>query len=230
MAIMAKNDNIKAVVADSAYSNLDNMIEAMYRNFLFFKYPFVQLTRFYSKIFFGLDPKNVSPENAIKDICRKCSMDYVIFRPPLIYGPDVKANFLRLIRLAEKGWPLPLASINTFRSILYVENLAHAILTSIQHPEAANQTYLVSDSEISVPDLINRISHHLGKKVFLFPCPVSFLKLAGKLTGKREVVERLTGSLLIDHSKLVNELHWQPSVDTDEALNSTINWYKETQL
>src|SRR3989344_8875564 len=68
VAIMAKNDNIKAVVADSAYSNLNNMIEAMYRNFLFFKYPFVQLTRVYSKIFFGLDPKNVSPENAIKDI------------------------------------------------------------------------------------------------------------------------------------------------------------------
>jgi len=68
VAIMIKNDNIKAVVADSAYSNLDNMIEAMYRNFLFFKYPFVQLTRFYSKIFFGLDPKNVSPENAIKDV------------------------------------------------------------------------------------------------------------------------------------------------------------------
>lgn len=179
-----------------------------------------------------VDPYAISKleaEEVIKNICKDCSMDYVVLRPPLIYGPGVKANFLRLIRLAEKGWPLPLASIKNLRSMLYVENLCHVILTCIEHTKAANQIYLVSDTDISVPDLINKISHCLGKKATLFPCPVALLKLAGRLTGKHEVIARLTDSLLIDNSKLVNELHWQPPVDIDEALKKTVNWYFESR-
>lgn len=177
-----------------------------------------------------IDPYAISKleaEQSIIKTCNESDMDYVILRPPLIYGPQVKANFLRLIQLVEKGWPLPLASIKNPRSLLYVGNLCDAIVIAMEHAEAANRIYLIADTDTTVPDLIRNIARHLGKRALLFPCPVLLLKLAGKLTGRSAVINRLTEPLLVDSSKLKNELHWQLPFDFDQGISRTIEWYKE---
>ena len=175
------------------------------------------------------DPYAISKleaEHAISEICRKNPMEYVILRPPLLYGPFVKANFLSLIDTIATGIPLPLASIHNLRSFLYVGNLCHAIMACIRRPEASNQVYLISDIDISLPDLINKIALLLGTKSVLFSFPVSLLKMAGQLTGGRKIIDRLTESLLLDNSKLARELQWVPPVTFEEGLEKTIDWYR----
>ena len=176
------------------------------------------------------DPYAVSKldaEHLLQKICQTADMDYVILRPPLIYGPGVKANFLRLIEVVTKGIPLPFASIHNLRSLLYVENLGHAIMTCSRRPEASNQVYLLSDIDISLPDLIHKIALFLGTKAILFPCHRSLLKLAGALAGRPEIMTRLTESLLVDNTKLIRELDWHPPVSFDEGLKKTIDWYRK---
>ena len=165
-------------------------------------------------------------ECIISDICQSSGMDYVIFRPPLVYGPYVKANFLRLIDAIAKGMPLPLATIKNLRSLLYVENFCDVILECIKQPRAANNIYLISDIDILLTDLIEGIAHLLGRKALLFPCPKYFLKLAGQLTGRKATVDRLTESLLVDNTKVMRELQWFPPVNFEEGLKSTIDWYQ----
>ncbi|MGH8120968.1 MAG: NAD-dependent epimerase/dehydratase family protein [Gammaproteobacteria bacterium] len=166
-------------------------------------------------------------EHQLRKICQSSKMDYVILRPPLIYGPGVKANFLRLIDTVAKGIPLPFASIHNLRSLLYVENLGDAILACSRRPEASNQVYLLSDIDISLTHLIHKIALFLGTKTLLFPCHGSLLKLAGVLTGKQEIMTRLMESLVIDNSKLARELGWKPPVSFDEGLGRTIDWYRK---
>jgi nucleoside-diphosphate-sugar epimerase len=165
-------------------------------------------------------------EQVIKNMCSKTRMQYIILRPPLIYGPHVKANFLRLVDLTAKGIPSPLASINNRRSLLYVDNLAVALLTAIEKPEVTNNTYLVSDTDVSLPQLIKEIAKHLGKKTTLYPFPVSLLRVAGILTGRKDAIERLTESLLVDSNKIRNDLQWEPKVTFEEGIKNTIEWYK----
>lgn len=165
-------------------------------------------------------------ERVISDICQSSGMDFVILRPPLVYGPYVKANFLRLIDAIENGMPLPLATINNLRSLLYVENFCDVIMECIKQPGAANNIYLISDIDILLTDLIEEIAHLLGRKPLLFPCPKYILKLAGQFTGRKAMVDRLTESLLIDNSKVMKELQWFPPVSFKEGLKSTIDWYQ----
>jgi len=164
-------------------------------------------------------------ENEIDDVCRTSTMDYVIFRPPLIYGPYVKANFLSLIDVIYKGIPLPLGSIDTFRSLLYVRNLCDAIISCFSCQTAANQKYLISDINISLQELIKKIAFQFDRRAPLFPFPEKLLILGGQLTGRVNTVNRLVESLLIDNSKFVNELHWEPPFSFDEGLKETVNWY-----
>jgi len=124
-------------------------------------------------------------EDAIRKICREAKMEFVILRPALVYGPGVKANFLTLLDAVNKKYPLP-ASVKNKRSLLYVGNLAHAISLCVSCPETANQTYLISDTEVSVPELVRKIASLLGKKALLFPFPVKLLKTIASLTGKRQ--------------------------------------------
>ena len=165
-------------------------------------------------------------ELAIKDVCDKSQMRYVILRPSLIYGPHVKANFLRLVDLVSKGIPLPFGSIKNRRSLLYVDNLGYAVLTSLEKPEAANNIYLVSDTDVSLPQLIREIAKHFDKKAEIFQFPVVLLRLAGKITGKGAVIDRLTESLVIDNSKIRHELQWEPKVTFEGGIKNTIEWYK----
>ena len=175
------------------------------------------------------DPYAISKwkaEQALSEIIDQTKMDLVVLRLPLVYGPGVKGNFLRLLEVIECGIPLPLASINSRRSLIYLENLVDAIITCITHPKAAGNTYLVSDGEdVSTPELIRRISFALGRSTKLFPFPPVMLKMAGIITGKSAVMDRLIGSLTVDCSKIRRELDWQAPFSMEQGLKETAKWY-----
>ncbi len=166
-------------------------------------------------------------EHILHKIAAETGLEIVILRPPLVYGPGVKANFLSLLKIVDRGIPLPLASINNHRSLIYLGNLVDAIVTCINYPKASGQTYLVSDEEdISTPELIRRAAAALGRHARLFPFPPSLMRFAGKLFGKSDAIERLVGSLTIDSSKIRQELGWKPPYPLDQGLKETVKWYK----
>ena len=153
-------------------------------------------------------------------------METVVLRPPLLYGPGVKGNFLRLMRAIERGLPLPLKSINNRRSLLYVGNLVDAIVRCLDHPGVAGQTYLVADDEgISTPGLIYEIAAAMHKPARLVPVPPRILQLAGALSGKSAAVSRLLNSLQIDSGKIRRELDWRPRDPLNAGLRETAEWY-----
>ncbi len=165
-------------------------------------------------------------EHALRVVAASSSMQTVILRPPLMYGPGVKGNFLALVRAIARGVPLPLASLRNRRSLLGVANLAHAIAVCVQHPAAAGKTYLVADNDgLSTPDLVRAIALALGKTPRLLPCPAALLVLAGRLTGKSGAMRRLVGSLQIDSSRIRNELGWQPQTSLAHGLAELAGWY-----
>jgi nucleoside-diphosphate-sugar epimerase len=150
----------------------------------------------------------------------------VVLRPPLIYGPGVKGNFLRLMKLAARHWPLPLASIDNRRSLIYVENLVSAITTCLESPAAGNRTYLVSDgTDMSTPELVRAISSALGLRARLLRCPVSALRAAAAITGQTKAFERLAGSLQINPGKIGEELRWRPPFTPQQGMAATARWY-----
>jgi len=167
----------------------------------------------------------VHAEQAIKEICADSNMNFVIIRPPLVYGPGVKANFLSLLNIVNQNYPLPFASIKSKRSLIYVGNLVHSIFTCIDRSEAANKTYLISDVDISVPDLIKKIAQHMEKNTMLFHCPVSLLKLLAGIVGRTSMINRITDSLLVDASRFRRELNSTPPFSLDEGIRETVSWY-----
>jgi len=176
-----------------------------------------------------IDPYGISKwesEKRLHEIINHTELEVVILRPPMVYGPGVKANFLRLLNVVERGIPLPLARIKNHKSLIYLENLLDAIVTCINHPKAAGQTFLVSDGEdVSTPELIRRISAALGRPARLFPFPSVILKLAGIITGKSDATDRLLGSLTVDCSKIHRELGWQAPFSVNQGLGETAKWY-----
>lgn len=166
-------------------------------------------------------------EQVLNRIASESGMELVIIRSPLVYGPGNPGNFLRLLYLVDKGWPLPLALVNNSRSLIYLGNLVDAIITCISQPKAAGQTYLVSDGEdVSTPELIKRIAGVLGKPARLFHFSPALMRFAGKITGKADAVERLASSLTIDSSKIRRELGWKPPYTMEEGLKETAEWFK----
>jgi len=155
-------------------------------------------------------------------------MQGVIVRPPLVYGPGVRANFLRLLRWVDHGWPLPFGAVRNARSLINVWNLCDFLLLVLEHPSAPGRTWLVSDGEdLSTPDLIRRIAIAMGRRVSLPSVPVSFLKLLAAVAGRRGELARLCGSLTVDVAHTRSELGWSPCVPVDEALARTVAWYRE---
>jgi nucleoside-diphosphate-sugar epimerase len=153
-------------------------------------------------------------------------METVVLRPPLLYGPGVKGNFLRLMLAIQRGIPLPLGSIHNHRSLLSLGNLVDAIMVCLDHPAAAGQTYLLADDkDPSTPELVRAISAALHKRARLIAFPPQLLKIAGAVTGKSAAVSRLLGSLQIDSSKIRGELGWQPRYALAEGLRQTAEWY-----
>lgn len=177
------------------------------------------------------DPYGVSKleaENILHKIAEESGLEVVIIRPPLVYGPDVKANFRKLLGMVQRGLPLPFASINNRRSLIYLGNLIDVIITCATHPQAAGQTFLVSDGEdVSTPKLIRQVAIALDRPARLIPFPTTLMRLAGKLTGKSMAVDRLLGSLVVDSGKIRRELGWKPPFTMAEGLAATATWYKD---
>ena len=167
-------------------------------------------------------------ECVLNKIASETGFEIVILRPPLVYGPKVKANFLRLLKVVERGIPLPLASVKNQRSLIYLDNLVDAIVTCIKHPKASGQTYFVSDGDdVSTPDLIRRIGSALGRPARLFPFPPLMLKMVGITTGKSATIDTLLRSLTINCSKIRRELDWKAPFSMDQGLRETAKWYME---
>lgn len=180
-----------------------------------------------------LDPYGVSKyeaEEALKQLGRDTGMEVVIIRPPLVYGPGVKANFLSMLSWLTKGIPLPLGSIRNQRSLVAIGNLVSLIATCIDHPAAANQTFLVSDGEdLSTTQLLRHLARALGKPARLLPIPEWLLKLGASTLGKQAVAQRLCDSLQIDIRKNCELLAWTPPVKIDKAMRQTADYYLEKQ-
>ena len=158
-------------------------------------------------------------EQALKSVCSEAGMDVVIVRPPLVYGPGVKGNFASLIRLVEKGIPLPLGAIHNKRSLVGLDNLVDLIITCIDHPSAANQVFLAADGEdLSTSELLRRVAAAMGKPSRLIPVPAGLLQLGATLLGKKAVGQRLLGSLQVDISSTRDCLGWEPPFSVDEGL------------
>jgi nucleoside-diphosphate-sugar epimerase len=175
------------------------------------------------------DPYGISKweaEQALRQIEAEEGLEVVIVRPTLVYGPGVKANFLNMMKAVQRGIPLPLASISNKRSLIYVGNLVDALATCAVHPAAGGETFLISDrDDVSTPELIRRTASALGVPARLFHVPLSVMRLAGTLCGKSASVNRLTGSLTVDSSKIRRKLDWQPPFTMPEGLEETARWY-----
>lgn len=158
-------------------------------------------------------------EEGLREIAARTDMEVTIIRPPLVYGRGVKANFAAMMRLAERNLPLPLASVGNKRSMVALDNLVDLIMTCISHPEAGNQTFMVSDdADVSTPELLSAMTRAYGKKPRLLPCPPSALSLAASVLGKRAVAERLLGSLRVDIEHTKRVLGWTPRVKLEDVL------------
>ena len=165
-------------------------------------------------------------EDALRRISANTGMEIVILRPPLVYGPGVKGNFLRLMHGIAWGMPLPLGSIFNRRTLIYVGNLVDAIIAAAESPVAAGKTYLVGDSEdVSTPELIQSIAAAMHVHPHLFSCPRVLLMSGATVLGKREEMRRLAGSLQIDSSRIRHELQWNPRFRLTQGLTETAQWY-----
>ena len=165
-------------------------------------------------------------EQALWQIAKETGLEVTVLRPPLVYGPGVKANFLRLMQLVARRRPLPLASIDNRRSLIYVCNLVDAIVACMEHPQAAGNTYLVSDSEaVSTPELVRQIATALGVEARLLSLPTGLLGLGAKLLRRDAEWQRIGGSLQIDSSKIRDELNWKPPFTMAQGLAQTAQWY-----
>jgi len=172
------------------------------------------------------DPYGISKmeaEQGLRLLASETGMEVVIIRPPLVYGPGVKANFSALMRAVQRGIPLPLGAVHNQRSLVALDNLVDFIITCTTHPAAANQTFLVSDGQdLSTTDLVRGMAQASGVPARLLPVPVPILRLAARMFGKTDAIDRLCGNLQIDASKARNLLGWVPPVSVEEGLRRVL--------
>ena len=170
-------------------------------------------------------------EKVLLRISAETGLEVVIVRPPLVYGPGVKGNFLLLLRLVQRGLPLPLACCQNRRSFLALGNFTDFLYRCLEHPAAARQTFLLSDGhDLSTPELIRRIARALDRPVRLLRVPRSWLKAGTNLLRKTDLFERLCGSLQIDSGNAVRLLNWTPPVSVDEELSNTARWFMREHI
>jgi UDP-glucose 4-epimerase len=177
-----------------------------------------------------VDPYGISKfeaEQALFAFGREHGVEVAVVRPPLVYGPGVRANFRGLMRAVDRGIPLPLGAVDARRSMVYVGNLADAIRTLATRPEPVGGVYHVTDGDdLTVAGMIEAIAGALGRPARLVPVPVAWLRGLGRLTGKTAQVERLTSSLRVDSSRLRRELGWTPPWSVTQGLAETARAYQ----
>jgi nucleoside-diphosphate-sugar epimerase len=162
----------------------------------------------------------LAAEQALAQVAAGSGLQFVVVRPPLVYGPGVKANFLTLLRAIDRGWPLPLAGIDNRLSLIGVANLAEALAACVENPAADGRTFVVSDDEaVSTPQLCRALGAALQRPARLFPFPAPLLEIYRPL-------RRLTGSLAIDSSAIRRDLGWRPRRSLEEELRRTVDWYR----
>ena len=162
-------------------------------------------------------------EQGLREIAAETGMEVVIIRPPLVYGPGVRANFAALLRAVKRGVPLPLGAIHNQRSLVALDNLLDFIETCITHPAAANQTFLVSDGEdLSTPELIRRMARAADQPARLIAVPLWLLSAGARVLGKQDMLQRLCGNLQLDIAKNQDVLDWTPPVSVSQGLRRAV--------
>lgn len=175
------------------------------------------------------DPYGVSKKEAedrLLSLAKESDTEVVIIRPPLIYGPGVKGNFLRLAKLVSLSWPLPLGNTENKRSLVYIDNLCSFLTTCVEAPNCGNQVFLVSDgSDLSTTDLFKLMAQGLGKRSFLFSFPASLIHFFARMLGRTSEYDRLFGSLQVSIEKNKELVDWTPPVSPEEGIQATMKWY-----
>jgi nucleoside-diphosphate-sugar epimerase len=162
-------------------------------------------------------------ERILREAARSTGMEVVIVRPPLVYGPGARANFMRLMRLVRLGLPIPLGAVDNRRSLVALDNLVDLLRRCVSHPGAPGNTFLVSDAEdLSTPELIRRLARAMGTRAMLLPVPQAALRVAGQLLGKSAELSRLLGSLQVDIEHTCRTLDWTPPMAVDQALRRSV--------
>jgi len=173
-----------------------------------------------------VDPYGISKweaEQALLALGLETGMDIVVIRPPLVYGPGVKANFASLMRLAQRGIPLPFGRVANKRSLVFVGNLTDFIILCVRHSDAANRTFLVSDdNDLSIGQLVGAISNAMHRKARLLPVPPRLMEMAATVLGKGPAAQRLLGSLQLDIAEAQRTIGWTPPFSVDQGLAQTV--------
>ena len=170
-------------------------------------------------------------EEALRFVAAESGLEVVVVRPPLVYGPGVRGNFLRLMSLVDRALPLPWPKGENCRSMIGTENLADFLVRCVGHSKAAGHSFLVKDSEdISTRELITRLARLMDRPVRLVPIPEPLIRLAARLTMRKEAAGRVLDSLVIDSDRAQQLLDWVPPVTLDEGLAATAHWYREIYL
>jgi nucleoside-diphosphate-sugar epimerase len=169
-------------------------------------------------------------EEGLREIAAEAALEIVILRPPLVYGPHVRGNFLRLLDWTWKRVPLPLGAVHNTRTFIGLDNLVDVLLRCVDAPEAAGQTFVLGDDETtSTAKLLRDIAHHFARPHRLFPCPPMLLRTAAGLLGRAEDAERLLGDLAVDTKHVRATLDWKPPVSLQEGLTGMCRWYRTRQ-
>ncbi len=173
------------------------------------------------------DPYGASKYRAevgLQKVAQETGIEVVIIRPPLVYGPGVKANFLSVMKWLKRGVPLPLGAIHNQRSLVYLDNLVDLIFECCSNPNAAGETFLVSDDfDVSTSQFLSVVSKAMGIKTWLMPIPMSWLIAASKIIGKPQIAQRLCGNLQVDISHTKKTLDWSPKVTFSDGIQRTVD-------
>ncbi|MEZ8985184.1 NAD-dependent dehydratase [Vibrio cyclitrophicus FF160] len=175
------------------------------------------------------DPYGLSKyeaETELAQLAKDTGLEVVIIRPPLVYGPGVKANFLSMMRLIDKGIPLPFGAIKNQRSLVYLDNLSDLILTCCEHPSAPGRIFLVSDdNDVSTTQLMQTIAHAMGKSPRLIPIPMSWIQVGSSSLNKKHIAQRVCGNLQVEIGLTKEILGWKPPVSFKQGIKRTVEAY-----
>lgn len=162
-------------------------------------------------------------ETALQELARQTGLELVIVRPPLVYGPGVRANFHSLMKLVSLGLPLPLGAVGNRRSMVALDNLVDLLILCCSHPAASGQVFLVSDNnDVGITDLLRMLAAAMQKRSLLLPVPAAWLAAAARLAGKSSAADRLLGSLQVDVQHTMQTLSWRPISSMEAALRKTV--------